>query len=122
MKKIEEFQNATELLAYINSFNLPELANQEGQVCQLWEDGEVTLQKSGSLLWMRGLHSIYSGLVAPTLFTGTEQSTQLVVKDIGSQANNPHSYIFVYNVDTACELRLLMAQFAVRLAEIPISK
>ncbi len=119
MKTIQEIGNATKLLAYINSFNKPELAEQEGMVCQLWEDGEVTLQKSGNLLWMRSLHSIYSGLVAQNLLTGTEAPTQLAIKDVGSDPENPHSYIFVESTDIACHLRLLMAQFAVVLAQIP---
>ena len=29
---------------------------EEGMVYQVWQDGEVTLQKGGSLLWQRTLH------------------------------------------------------------------
>jgi hypothetical protein len=39
----------------------PELLQKPGMVCQLWEDGEVTLQKSGELLWQRNLHCIAPG-------------------------------------------------------------
>jgi len=49
----------------------PELAQQEGHVWQVWEDGEVTLQKSGPLLWQRLLHTIKPPLgvsVNPELF------------------------------------------------------
>ena len=34
----------------------PELAAEPGMVHQVWQDGEVTLQKSGELLWQRTLH------------------------------------------------------------------
>ena len=30
-------------------------------VYQVWEDGEITLQKGGSLLWQRNLHCIEPG-------------------------------------------------------------
>ncbi len=30
-------------------------------VWQVWQDGEVTLQKCGELLWQRNLHMIYPG-------------------------------------------------------------
>lgn len=32
------------------------LSKEPGMVCQLWQDGEITLQKSGELLWQRTLH------------------------------------------------------------------
>ena len=36
----------------------PEHAQKAGSVWQVWEDGEVTLQKCGDLLWQRTLHTI----------------------------------------------------------------
>jgi hypothetical protein len=45
----------------INSDN-PSLSEKEGHVTQLWNDGEITSQKSGGLLWQRTLHLIKSGL------------------------------------------------------------
>ena len=39
----------------------PELAKVEGHVYQVWEDGEITLQKSGSLLHQRTLIMIHPG-------------------------------------------------------------
>ena len=36
-------------------------AEEGGHVYQIWEDGEITLQKSGSLLWQRNLHCIERG-------------------------------------------------------------
>lgn len=39
----------------------PTLAEQAGHVYQVWEDGEITLQKCGPLLWQRNLHMIERG-------------------------------------------------------------
>lgn len=39
----------------INSVHKPELSEVHGMVYQVWEDGEVTLQKCGDLLWQRTL-------------------------------------------------------------------
>jgi hypothetical protein len=41
--------------------NKPHLADADAMVYQVWDDGEITLQKSGSLLWQRSLHSISQG-------------------------------------------------------------
>lgn len=50
----------------------PKLAEVDGMVYQVWEDGEVTLQKCGDLLWQRSLHRIKMGdpskAVDPKLF------------------------------------------------------
>jgi len=50
-----------ELLAKVLSFDEPELQSEPGMVAQVWEDGELTLQKSGELLWCRSLHMIEPG-------------------------------------------------------------
>jgi len=34
---------------------------ERGMIYQVWEDGEVTLQKCGDLLWQRNLHMIQPG-------------------------------------------------------------
>lgn len=39
----------------------PELEKEPGHVYQIWEDGEITLQKSGPLLWNRTLHMLCPG-------------------------------------------------------------
>lgn len=41
----------------------PSLAEEEaGMVTQVWEDGEITLQKCGALLWRRTLHMTAPGV------------------------------------------------------------
>lgn len=45
----------------VNALNNDDAPKQEGMVYQVWEDGEITLQKSGSLLWRRSLHCIVPG-------------------------------------------------------------
>lgn len=49
------------LKALINEHDKPELAEVEGMVYQVWNDGEVTIQKSGSLLNQRHLHCTVDG-------------------------------------------------------------
>ena len=39
-----------------------EAYRENSMVCQIWEDGEVTLQKGGSLFGQRTLHCIQIGL------------------------------------------------------------
>jgi hypothetical protein len=52
----------TEIEEYAKSVNDPKLANDEtGMVVQVWNDGEITCQKCGSLLWQRTLHCWKSG-------------------------------------------------------------
>jgi len=65
----------------------PEQAK-HGMVYQVWEDGEITLQKAGPLLWRRTLHSIYPGTSGLPLL-------QLPEKFINSRDNLAHSYAFV---------------------------
>lgn len=53
--------NKDTLQALILENSHDELSKVHGHVYQVWEDGEITLQKSGDLLWQRGLHSIRPG-------------------------------------------------------------
>lgn len=50
-----------ELRQLMITYNSPEVSKLPGMVYQVWEDGEITLQKSGDLLWMRTLHCMNSG-------------------------------------------------------------
>jgi hypothetical protein len=45
----------------INKAHDSKLAEVPGMVYQIWSDGEITLQKSGNLLWNRSLHTIAFG-------------------------------------------------------------
>ena len=77
MKTLEELKQ------FIASHHKPELALQPGMVWQIWEDGELTLQKSGELLWCRNLHCIKSGF------------NPLFPKDLMPVIHNSHSYAFI---------------------------
>lgn len=54
-----------DIRALIQKHSNDALAEQEGHVYQIWEDGEITLQKSGPLLWQRNLHCIEMGFTDP---------------------------------------------------------
>lgn len=49
------------LLELLLKSHNPELAAKSGMVYQIWQDGEITLQKSGELLWKRNLHCLWPG-------------------------------------------------------------
>lgn len=66
----------------------PELAKQPGHVYQVWEDGEITLQKCGDLLWQRSLHSIYPG-----------DPTRAVDPALFPMRHGPHGYAFTTKWD-----------------------
>jgi len=50
-----------EILAELLKYHDPALAERPGMVTQIWENGEVTCQKCGPLLWQRTLHMFSSG-------------------------------------------------------------
>lgn len=74
---------AIDFKALLAQHHNPDLAKADGHVYQVWEDGEITLQKCGELLWMRNLHCITDALpdrrIAVELFPDTY---------------NGHGYIF----------------------------
>jgi hypothetical protein len=72
----------------IAAHHKPELEKEDGMVCQLWEDGEITLQKSGRLMWQRNLHCIISG--------GKDGITIEMPKKMSK-----HSYMVVTGTDEA---------------------
>lgn len=63
----------------------PELAKQVGMVYQVWEDGEITLQKSGDLLWQRSLHCNKPG--DPRMSISLDNFPE-------KNVTNGHAYIF----------------------------
>ena len=71
-----------------------DLEKRPGMVYQIWEDGEITLQKSGNLLWRRSLHSIIPGKPGVNI--------PMPVK------TEKHSYACVASSDIAEALRTLM--------------
>jgi hypothetical protein len=46
----------------LHSLHKPELIDQPGMVYEIWEDGEITLTKSGDLYGQRNLHCIVPGM------------------------------------------------------------
>lgn len=69
-------------------------------VCQLWSDGEVTLQKGGELFNCRSLHCI-----APAVL----KANNTVCKDLfPHQASNGFTYAFITNTEEAGKIRELM--------------
>lgn len=88
-----------ELKMFIASKHNPELATKPGMVWQVWEDGELTLQKSGDLLWQRSLHSIQSGIVSniPTSVMPIQESK--------------HGYAFIENEEVGKAIREKMLEF-----------
>lgn len=60
-------QNYEDFVELTRNLHQPELAKRRGHVYQIWEDGEITWQKSGDLLWERTLHPIVSGIFGLSL-------------------------------------------------------
>ncbi len=73
-----------ELYKLIEVAHNPDLAKEDDMVYQIWEDCEITLQKSGRLLWQRSLHTIVPGIpslnvLMPVVFK--EHSYAFVTKE-----------------------------------------
>jgi len=75
----------------ITSCNNDELAKQSGMVYQVWEDGEITLQKSGDLLWRRTLHSIHYGM----------SDKAIPIEDFPHKSGS-HGFAYVNEADALC--------------------
>lgn len=76
--------NTQEFKELIAKHSNDSLAEQDDMVYQVWEDGEVTLQKSGELLWQRNLHCIEYGATAKAVST-----------ELFPHQHNNHGYAFV---------------------------
>lgn len=66
----------------LHSLRRPELAEQPGMVYEIWEDGEITLTKSGDLYRQRSLHTIVPGipdLNVPLPVQGVKGHSSMVV-------------------------------------------
>lgn len=91
-----------EIKQLIATAHKPELRDREGMVYQLWENGEITLQKSGSLFGARTLHQITAGL---------DMSLPLDIMPVvvGVDAHR-YGYAFVESKELADKLREQMAE------------
>jgi hypothetical protein len=58
---IDNAEKIAALKKLLTEHSKPDLAKKEGMVYQVWEDGEVSLQKSGQILWQRTLFTIERG-------------------------------------------------------------
>lgn len=67
-------------------------------VYQVWEDGEVTLQKGGDLLWKRSLHTILPGL------------DMKVEASVFPCQIDSHGYAFVEDLDAAKSVRKALCE------------
>ena len=50
--------NLQDLQTLINRNSKPELSKMHGSVYQVWEDGEITIQRSGNKLWLGSLTTL----------------------------------------------------------------
>lgn len=94
----------SELVAFIASKHKPELSHKPGMVWQIWEDGELTLQKSGELLWQRSLHCIKGGLINSSHLKG-----KMPVNE------KEHGYAFIESEAVGEEIRAKMVEFVKQL-------
>lgn len=92
-------QTLQDLKDFINSKHKPELAERSGMVYQIWEDGEITLQKSGELLWQRNLHCIKSGII------------NILRKEDMPVVLESHGYAFIESEEVGNQIRKKMLDF-----------
>jgi len=93
--------NDQEVIDAVNALNDPNgaMGNDGGMVYQVFEDGEITLQKGGSLMWQRTLHCVVPGV----------QSKALPADALCHKMRSaPHSYIFAASKEVADRARLLI--------------
>ena len=73
-----------------------EHAKKPGHVYQIWQDGEITIQKSGDLLFQRTLHCTTQALTHP------------VPGLVFPETSGNNSYAFVASEKDAMDVRLLI--------------
>ena len=95
--KLSKEESLELLKGLINKYHDKELENQPGHVRQVWEDGEITLQKSGSLLWQRSLHQMEPGLKKSRF-------------NMPIHSHEDHSYANIKNEKVARLIRSIMAE------------
>ena len=99
------YELRNEIIETVKNCHNESLSLQEGHVYQIWYDGEITLQKSGSLLNMRNMHCIASGLCGKGLkksdFPLSEGSAYVIRED----AEKIREMIGNYNIE---QIKLIM--------------
>jgi len=88
--------------------NNPELAKQHGMVKQLWNDGEITCQKSGELLWQRTLHQFH-----PPCISNKEVIEELRIlfpRYIEQSTSKGYCYIFFEHEEHIMQIRSMFQQ------------
>lgn len=89
----------SEVLAAVVALNRPEAKN-AAMVYQVFEDGEITLQKGGDLLWQRTLHCVATGKPHGVILHVASMPNQM--------CSAPHGYIFCKDRDDAEKARALI--------------
>lgn len=85
------------ILKRITELHSPELIKTESLVVQLWDDGEVTLQKAKDLMWLRTLHQIRGPLCGVKIKMPCDWKRGI-------------SYAVIPSIEEAIEIRELMAK------------
>lgn len=85
----------SELGVLLRRHHKPELERKDGMVYQVWEDGEITLQKSGHLMWQRSLHTIEEG----------EHLVKGATKVVLPCEHNNHTYVVCADIESARKVR-----------------
>lgn len=79
----------------LHSLSKPELKNLPGMVYEIWEDGEITLTKSGELYGQRTLHCIVPGIKGVNV-------------PLPESRHGGHSSMCVQDVDIALARKLIV--------------
>ena len=83
-------------------YSNPELAKLEGHVYQVFNDGEITLQKSGSLLGQRSMNIIENGLTITIPAWIKIKPKELEIdsedNDVSIYCTEIHAYEIHYNI------------------------
>jgi hypothetical protein len=98
-----------DILEEIKKCHNEQLAKESGHVYQIWNDGEITLQKSGNLLNMRNLHTMESGF---TLDKDTIYSSYWNIKK-EDMPNRKDGSAYVTK-DDAYRIRQMMAKYLIQ--------
>lgn len=86
---------------------LKELSNDKAaknsMVCQLWSDGEITLQKGGELLGLRSLHCIQDAVLAESSL-----AHRIILSEMPHKSSNGFGFLYCESTDEASKVRAAM--------------